>query len=425
MALSMKRDEPATQDSKQTLPANTPLSQPYWLREDGTAGMARVDDPKLIGRPENPPALPVEYVFEVGGQTLVVPDEPVQLWADKKGAEVRRRLQVIAPVSLGFAWQVQLFTPGQSHPVIVEVDAARDDTSGTLRLDAPNGWKVDPESQPFHLASAGERAKLTFTVTSPPEASAANITAVADINGQRFDNRKIEIVYEHVPPILLQPRARLKAVAMNLAMRGHSVGYIPGAGDDVAEALQQMGYEVTMLSGADLTADKLKQLDAVVFGVRAFNVRTDLADKMPVLFAYVEAGGNLIEQYNRPNDLKTTQFAPFDLKLSGDRVTDETAAVTVLAPDHPALNTPNKITPADFDGWVQERGIYFPNRWDDHWTPLLAMNDPGEAPMKGSLLIAQHGKGNFVYTGLVFFRELPAGNPGAYRLFANLVSLGK
>ena len=147
---------------------------------------------------------------------------------------------------------------------------------------------------------------------------------------------------------------------------------------------------------------------------------------MPALFAFVEAGGNLIEQYNRPgNDLKTDQLAPYSLKLSGDRVTDENATMIFLAPEHPALNTPNKITSADFEGWVQERGIYFPNQWDEHFTPILACADAGEAPKKGSLLVAQYGKGYFVYTGLVFFRELPAGVPGAYRLFANLISLGK
>ncbi len=146
----------------------------------------------------------------------------------------------------------------------------------------------------------------------------------------------------------------------------------------------------------------------------------------PRCSTFVEAGGNLIEQYNRPgNNFKPDEFAPYSLRLSGDRVTDETAAVTFLAPDHPALNTPNKITSADFDGWIQERGIYFPNQWDEHFTPILACSDPGEAPLKGSLLVAHYGKGYFVYTGLVFFRELPAGVPGAYRLFANLISLGK
>jgi hypothetical protein len=173
-----------------------------------------------------------------------------------------------------------------------------------------------------------------------------------------------------------------------------------------------------------LTPECLRELDSVVIGVRAFNVRTDLAPQLPALFAFVEQGGTLIEQYNRPNDLKTSKLAPFDLRLSNDRVTDETAAMTFLVPEHPALTTPNKITSADFEGWVQERGIYFPNQWDEHFTPLLACNDPGESPLKGGLLVAQYGRGYFVYTGLAWFRQLPAGVPGAYRLFANLVSLG-
>jgi LmbE family N-acetylglucosaminyl deacetylase len=414
-AIAMKRDQSVTVDSTQTLPPNTPLSQPYWLREDGTAGMFRVDDASLIGRPENPPAFPVEYVFDVGGQTLVIPDEP---------RASGQRLDVIAPVSLSFAWQVQLFSPGKSHAVIVEVDASRADTSGTLGLHAPDGWKIEPATQDFHLSNVGDRAKLNFNITAPPQPAGADITADAVVNGAHFDTSRIAIRYEHVPPILLQPRAKLKAVAMELITRGHTIGYLPGAGDSVAEALQQMGYDVTILNGGDLVPENLKKFDALVIGVRAFNVRGDLADKIPAIFSYVQAGGTVIEQYNRPDGLKTRQFAPFDLALSGDRVTDETAAVTFLAPDHPLLNTPNKITASDFDGWVQERGIYFPNHWADQWTPLLSMSDPNEQPLNGSLLVADYGKGKIIYTGLVFFRELPAGVPGAYRLVANLVSAG-
>ena len=429
----LKPDQPATRDAMQTLPANTPLTQPYWLREDGTAGMARVDDAELIGRPENPPACPIEFVFEISGQTLVLPDEPVAMERDAKKMQTPtpRRMEVIPPVALSFASPVELFAAGASHPVVVEVVASRADASGTLKLESPQGWKIEPPAQPFALSTVGERAKLTFTVTAPSQPpqpaqpASATLAARAQVGGATFDNQRIEIRYDHIPPILLQPHARLKAVCLDLAKRGKSIGYIPGAGDSVAPCLTQMGYEVTQLDGADLTPEKLKALDAVVIGVRAFNVRTDLAEHMPALFDYVKAGGNVVEQYNRPEGLKTNKFAPFDLRLSGDRVTDEQAAVTFLAPDHPTLNTPNKITPADFEGWVQERGIYFPSQWDEHWTPILACNDPGEGAKQGSLLVAQHGKGHFVYTGLVFFRQLPAGVPGAYRLFSNLVSLGK
>jgi LmbE family N-acetylglucosaminyl deacetylase len=414
-----------SRDSTETLPTDTPLSQPYWLREDHTPGMFRVGDPALIGRPENPPVFPIEQVFDVGGQTLIIPDQPVQATANRTEGETRR-LDVISPVSLKLGSDVSLFAPAATRPVIVDVTAQRPEVSGTLHLDAPAGWKVVPATASFHLKANGDKAQFTFTVTAPAQPATANITAEVEVAGKNYDNGRVVIDYPHVPLLVLQPPARLKAVCLNLAIRGKNVGYLPGAGDSVAQNLADMGYQVTTLTGADLTPEKLKAFDAVVIGIRAFNVRTDLVSKLPALFSYVEAGGNVIAQYNRPGrDLKTDQLAPYRLHLSNERVTDETAPVTFLAPDHPALNTPNKITSADFDGWMQERGIYYPDEWDDHFTPILACSDRGETPLKGGLLIAQYGKGYFVYTGLVFFRELPDGIPGAYRLFANLVSLGK
>jgi hypothetical protein len=214
-------------------------------------------------------------------------------------------------------------------------------------------------------------------------------------------------------------------VSLELATRGRHVGYLPGAGDDVPAALEQMGYEVTSLTGADLTSERLRGLDAVVIGIRAFNVRTDLAEHLPGLFAYVEAGGTVVAQYNTLDGLREGWLAPFQLHLSRDRVTDEHAPVTILAPEHPVLTAPNRITTADFEGWVQERGLYFPDRWDERFTAILASGDAGEPPLKGGLLVARHGNGYLVYTSLAWFRQLPEAVPGAYRLFANLVSLGK
>jgi hypothetical protein len=356
----------------------------------------------------------------------VISDEPVQAGTESGKFEARRTLKIIPPVSLHCDDEVALFAPGSAHDVSVEVVAARADVTGELSLDAPASWKIMPAKKSFHFVLAGERQKFSFKVTAPPQAGTAQITARAKIGDKIFDSQHIEIRYAHIPEQLLQPPARMRAVSLDLAVRGKKIGYIFGAGDTVADAIKQMGCDVTLLDGADLTTNRLKNFDAVVIGVRAFNVRKDLAEKMPALFYFVASGGNLIEQYNRPgNDLKADLFAPYSLHLSNDRVTDETAAMTFLAPDHPVLNMPNKITRADFDGWVQERGIYFPNEWDGHFTPILACSDPGEAPLKGSLLVAPYGKGNFIYTGLVFFRERPAGVPGAFRLFANLISLGK
>lgn len=423
--INLQRDQTTTREATQILPLETPLSQPYWLREDATAGMARVADAKLIGLPENPPPFAMQHIFEIGGQKIALDDEPVQIITDPLKGESRRRLEVVPPVSLHLTSEVRLFAPGATRPVTVEVIASRANTSGSLKLDVPAGWKTEPAIQPFRLTVGGERAKLTFNVTAPMQATAAGITARAAVNGKEFETQRVEINYPHIPPLLVQSPARCKAVVLDLAIRGREVGYLPGAGDSVASALEEMGYTVTPLSGADLTEERLRRFDAVVIGVRAFNVRTDLPAGLAGLFAYVAGGGNVIAQYNRPNDLKITKIAPYDLTLSGLRVTNENASVTLLAPDHPALNTPNKITGADFEGWVQERGIYYPSQWDAHFTPLLAAGDPGEEALKGGLLVAPHGRGNFIYTGLVFFRQLPAGVPGAYRLFANLVSLGK
>ena len=423
--IDLRANEPATREATEVLPADTQLTQPYWLRQDHSIGMFQVEPASLVGRPENAPVFPIENVFEVGGQTLIVQDQPVQLIAGPNQEMVRRRLDVIPPVSLIFASEVRLFTPGSTRPVEVEATAARTGTTGTVELEVPSGWRAEPATQPFTLAAAGDRKRFTFNVTAPGQAATAVISARASVGGKNFGTGRIELSYPHLPRQLLQPPARLKVVDLDLAIAGHKVGYVPGAGDSVAEALEQMGYTVTKLTGEDLTPERLREFDAVVFGVRAFNVRNDLAPHLAAVFAYVENGGTVIEQYNRPDLGRVSQIAPYELRVSADRVTDENAPVTFLAPQHPALNTPNKITNSDFEGWVQERGLYFPNHWDEHFTPLIACNDPGEAPMKGSLLVAQYGRGYFVYTGLAWFRQLPAGVPGAYRLFANLVSLGK
>jgi len=423
--LDLQNNVPVSRDSARLLPQDTPLSQPYWLRLEGTLGTYRVDSPALIGRPENPPVFPVEFVFEIDGQTLTINDEPVQVIGYPTKGEVRRRLEVIPPVTLRFARDVLLLSPGASRTVTLELEANRANTVGSVRIDAPASWVVRPESQNFSASTAGERALFTFQVTAPAQPAKARLAAVAEVGGKQFRNRLVDIQYDHIPRVLLQPEARLTAVSFDLATRGKKIGYLPGAGDDIPECLAEMGYAVTTLSGADLTAERLREFDAVVLGVRAFNTRTEIAGAVGGLFAYAEAGGTVVLQYNRPGrDLKTEQLAPYSLRLSNDRVTEEDAAVAMLAPEHPVLNTPNKIDAADFDGWVQERGVYFASQWDEHFTPILASGDTGAAPLKGGLLVAHHGRGWFVYTGLAFFRQLPDGVPGAYRLFANLIALG-
>ncbi len=423
--IELHANQESTWTSTETLPESTQLTQPWWLRKEGSPGIFGVEDPSLIGSAENGPSFPIENVFEVAGQKITVFGEPLQVLKNAEGVETRRRMDVIPPVSLRFISQVALFSPGASRSVEVEIKASRANSDGTLSLTAPDGWKISPAKLPFHLKNVGQHQQFKFTITSPKEQSLAKISANAEMHGQTYHNQHIEINYAHLPPQLLQPPATMTVSSFEIATRGHVVGYLPGAGDTIAENVEQLGYTVKKLDDAKLTAEQLQGLDAVIIGVRAFNVRNNIGAAVPLLFDYVKNGGTVITQYNRPDGLKAEMIAPYDLHISSDRCTDEKAPITFLAPDNVILNKPNKISSADFDNWVQERGLYFANKWDEHFTPLIACNDDGEAPMKGSLLVAKYGKGNYIYTGLSFFRQLPAGVPGAYRLLANLISIDK
>jgi hypothetical protein len=219
--------------------------------------------------------------------------------------------------------------------------------------------------------------------------------------------------------------ATAKFVRVDLVKKGENVGYIMGAGDEIPASLEQIGYKVSVLENKDITTENLKNFDAIILGIRAYNTVDDLKYHQPKLMEYVKNGGTVIVQYNTSHRLVLEDLAPYPLKLSRDRVAVENAEVRILAPKHPVMNTPNKITSADFENWVQERGLYFPNEWDAAFTPILSANDPGETPKDGGLLVAEYGEGYFIYTGYSWFRELPAGVPGAYRIFTNLISIGK
>jgi LmbE family N-acetylglucosaminyl deacetylase len=406
---------PALNDQNVTIPVTTPLSQPYWLRKPGTPGMFEVENDSLIGRPLDQALLQVEYAFRLDAMR---PANRIFTIHQNVTGPDHRTIEVIPPVHLRFPeTRVQLFTPNSSRSVAVEVTASRPEQRGLLHLDVPTGWKATPPVA-FHLTHAGDQFATRFTVTAPPQPGSAEFQVSAHIGTRVYNTERITIDYPHIPHLLLQPVARLHAVCLDLAMRGQRVGYLPGAGDDSVQALEQMGYTVhTMKDAADW-----KGLGAVVVGVRAANLRSDLANLWP----YVEQGGTVVAQYDTPRDLKSP-IGPYNLTLSRDlpayRVTDEKCVVTLLQPEDPVFQGPNRIGPADFAGWVQERGLDFPSAWDSHYTPLLACSDPGEKPLTSGLLLAHYGKGIFVYTGLSFFRQLPAGVPGAYRLFANLVSL--
>jgi len=418
-------NELVTKDLSCRIPNDAPYSQPYWLRKPRTLGTFTVDDQKLIGLPENPPALPVEIVLQVNGQELRYIVDTQYRTADAVAGELPRPLVITPPAFVNVLDSVIVFPTNQPKPVSVRVTGATGPVKGELKLATPQGWEVSPASIPVDLKAANSEMVATFSVKPPNQNSEGTLRAIVSINGRDYSLERVRISYPHIGVQMLMPPAEAKLVRADIRKKGEHIGYIPGAGDDVPESLRQIGYSVKMLSEPEITAKNLTQFSAVVLGIRAYNTQDRISNWLPELFAYVKNGGLAIAQYNTLADLKTNQLGPYPLEISRDRVTDENAQVRVLAPNHPLMNVPNKITPKDFDGWVQERGLYFPNKWDPAWTPILSCNDPKEKPLDGGLLVVKSGKGFFIYTSYSWFRQLPAGVPGAYRLFANMLSLEK
>ena len=422
---ALPSNELVTRDLSCKIPENTPYSQPYWLRKSGTLGAFAVDDQTLVGLPENPPDLPVEIVLQINGQELRYIVDTKYRMVDPVAGELRRPLVIEPPVFAKVVNSVLVFATNQPKSVGVHVTAATGPVKGELKLAVPQGWGVYPASIPIDLKAADAETVATFTVKPPEQNSEGTLRAVVSIDGRDYSLGRVRISYPHIGVHTLMPPAEARLVRADIREKGERIGYIPGAGDDVPESLQQIGYSVKILSESDITAENLKQFSAVVLGVRAYNTQERIANWLPELFAYVKAGGVAVAQYNTLAELKTDQLGPYPLGISRDRVTDENAEVRILAPDHPLMTTPNKITSKDFEGWVQERGLYFPKKWDPAWTAILSSNDSKEKPLDGGLLVAKSGKGFFIYTSYSWFRQLPAGVPGAYRLVANMLSLGK
>jgi hypothetical protein len=422
---SLPSNELVTKDLSSKIPDDAPYSQPYWLRKPASLGTFAVEDQKLIGLPENPPTLPVEIVLQVNGQELRYIVDTKYRSADAVAGEQPRPLVIAPPVFVNVLDNVFVFPTNQPKPVSVRITAATSAVKGDLKLIAPQGWEVSPASIPVELQAANAEMVGTFSVKPPNQYGEGTLRAIVSIDARDYSLGRVRISYPHIGVQTLMPPAEAKLVRADIRKKGDRIGYIPGAGDDVPGSLKQIGYSVKMLSEPEITAKNLAQFSAVVLGIRAYNTQDRISNWLPELFDYVKNGGLVVVQYNTTADLKTNQFGPYPLEISRDRVTDENAPVRVLAPNNPLMNIPNKITPKDFDAWVQERGLYFPNKWDAAYTPILSCNDPKEKPLDGGLLVVKSGKGFFIYTSYSWFRQLPAGVPGAYRLFANMLSLGK
>jgi LmbE family N-acetylglucosaminyl deacetylase len=410
-----------------TIPEDMPYGSPFWLQgKNPTLGMYDVPNSATANMPQNPVDFKVQFNLTINGQDLIVEKPIVYKRADPVKAEVYRPFVKLPEAYVSIKDDVYVFADNSPKTVEVVVKSGKANIGGMLRLDIPKGWKCEPEELPFTLELKGATTTARFTVYPPKKQSVEKISAVARFeDGSIYTQSLSEIAYDHIPVQTVLMPATAKFVRVDLVKKGENVGYIMGAGDDIPASLEQIGYKVSILENKDLTAENLVNFDAVILGIRAYNTIPDLKYHQAKLMEYIKNGGTVIVQYNTSSRLVLDDLAPYPLKLSRDRVAVEEAKVRILAPKHEVMNTPNKITANDFENWVQERGLYFPNEWDKAFTPILSANDPGETPKDGGLLVAEYGEGYYIYSGYSWFRELPAGVPGAFRIFTNLISIGK
>lgn len=415
-----------------TLAPDQPYTQPYWLAAPRQGDVYSIPAQDLVGRPENPPVLKARFVFNVGGAGIAIDRPVMNRYVDRARGELVRPLAIIPPVAVSMPQDAVVFVSGAEKAIDIPVRSEAGPVEGSLHLAAPDGWRVSPAEAPFQLG-AGEQKVLSFTVHPPgPADTRVDLRATATVGGRSIGSGVDVIDYEHIPPQTLFPEARSTVVSLAVKNLATKVGYVMGAGDEDPQSLRQIGCDVTLLTADDLARADLSHFDAIVTGVRAWNVRQDLRVNRRRLLDYMENGGTLVVQYNvleggfgggDPRSLEI--IGPYPIKISRERVTVETAPVLFPNPSNPLLQRPNKITENDFAGWVQERGLYFASSWDPRYTPLFETHDPGEKALEGGALVTRYGKGAYVFTACSWFRQLPAGVPGAYRIFANFLSAGK
>jgi LmbE family N-acetylglucosaminyl deacetylase len=416
------------------VPDNAAYTRPYWSRADEWRDpIYQIDKPQYLHLPFAPPELVGVFSYEVEGVRFVL-SHPMQTVSIERPWGEQRRLLTVAPaINIAIAPRVGVVpiaaTPTAVTAAVHVSSNVKGDAVGTVHLRLPDGWTATPAEHTFTFTHEGEARDFLFNVAVPRATTGAEykIHAVAECGGRVYTEGYRVIAHRDLEPRHLYRPATMDVrgidvqVAPNLA-----VGYVMGVGDEVPQALAQIGVKVTMLGDNDLANGHLEQFDAIIIGIRASAVRADLKTYSKRLLEYVERGGNLIYQY-QTQEFDAVPYGPYPYTLTAraEEVSEEDAPVTILEPSHPVFNWPNKITEADFHGWVEERGSKWMTVWDERYTPLLESHDRQQPPQKGGLLYAQYGKGTFVYAAYAFYRQLPAGVQGGYRLFANLISLKK
>ena len=422
---SLKNNEPVTIDKTLRIPEDYPISQPYWLREEPSLGAFSISEQTLIGLAENPPSFIINITLSIDGNLLEYKVPLSYRWVDRVEGELYRPFEVRPKVTLNLEDKVCIFPDANSREIKVNIKSNSMNVTGEIRFNGPEKWQIKPARIPFSLANKYEEKLVIFRVSPPRELDETVLVAEAEINKNIYNRDLVEIAHPHIESQVYFPLSQVKVVKLDIKKLGSKIGYIMGSGDEIPDGLRNLGYDVILLNDEALENIDFSQFDAIITGVRAYNTRERLIHTQPKILQYVENGGTLIVQYNVPSGLLTREIGPYPFTIGQDRVCVETAPISFLNPNHQLLNFPNKITQKDFEGWVQERGLYFATQWDEKYEPILSSHDPNEPDRKGGILFTRYGKGVFIFTGLAWFRQLPAGVPGAYRIFANLISAGK
>jgi LmbE family N-acetylglucosaminyl deacetylase len=402
------------------------ITQPYWLEYGQTEGAFDVRDQMLIGKAENDPAFQATFTVNIEGTDFTI-IRPIQYKiVDPAKGELYQPVAVLPKVEFNYVRDNYVSLNGNpvAGPIHLKTNL-RDSTKYVVSQKFSPRWTNNFPSVTYNAANNENTISSTFTAKSK-ETNTTEQISLGTADG-KYSGYTKTISYEHIPTITYFPKATANLLKIDVKTVGKKIGYIVGAGDKVPDALESLGYDVSYLDEADINDQNLKQYDAIIVGVRAYNIFEFLTNKNDIFNRYVENGGNMIVQYMKSMQvgLRRVQTGPYPFTVTGTRVTEENAKVNFLLPQHAAFNYPNRITEKDFEGWVQERSTYQIDQSDEHFERLISMNDVGEKESNGSLAIAKYGKGNYAYVGLVLFRQLPAGVPGAYRLLVNLIALPK
>ncbi len=395
------------------------IYNPYWL-ERPFSNLFDVQDSANYCLAEGKPSFEATFNLQIGKHKFSYKVPAIYKWRDPAYGERQRPVIITPQFTCSFEEQLLISKPGKLKKIRVKVHAFDDSLTTKIEVQAPEGWIVKPSIFNVYIEKKQSEKWVELELNSNKGAKSGSLKLLA--NGEVLSSQK-EISYDHIPTQIVFRPSVLKCISLDAKIEQGKVAYIKGVDDVVPNAIAQLGFKIETFEVEDLSDIELSNYNSVVLGIRIYNVNPQLMNFHEKLFNYVHKGGNLIMQYNTASrSIRDNEFGPYPFKLSRKRVTEEDATVTFLYPDHPILNLPNKITKDDFEGWVQERGLYFAGEWDENYTPLFSWSDKGEDPVLGGLIVAQYGKGQFVYTGISFFRELPKGVVGAYRLFANLLS---